>query len=53
MLSLWTTFALVAISTETTDLDVTLQKFKKSPGIYYNHVEEAQLYNTMEAFNLH
>lgn len=27
-------------------LDVTLQKFKESPGLYYDHIGEAQLYNT-------
>jgi hypothetical protein len=27
-------------------LDVTIQTFKESPGLYYDHLEEAQLYNT-------
>jgi len=27
-------------------LDVTVQQFKESPGLYYDHVGEAKLYNT-------
>jgi hypothetical protein len=27
-------------------LDVTIQTFKQSPGLYYGHLGEAQLYNT-------
>jgi len=27
-------------------LDVTIQTFKESPGLYYDHLGEAQLYNT-------
>jgi hypothetical protein len=46
LLRLWTAFALAAISTPSTALDVTLQEFKESPGLYYDHVGEAQLYNT-------
>jgi len=45
-LRLWTTFALKAILTPTTALDFTLQKFKESPGLYYDHAGEAQLYGT-------
>jgi hypothetical protein len=30
----------------TTALNATLQKFKETPGLYYDHVGEAQLYNT-------
>ena len=37
---------LIVISTATTALDVTLQKFRESPGLYYDYVGEAQLYNT-------
>jgi hypothetical protein len=32
--------------TATAALDATLQKFEKSPGLYYDHVGEAHLYNT-------
>jgi hypothetical protein len=27
-------------------LDVTIQTFKESPGLYYDHLREEQLYNT-------
>ena len=27
-------------------LDVTVQQFKESPGLYYDHVGEAKMYNT-------
>jgi hypothetical protein len=27
-------------------LDVTVQQFKESPGLYYDHIGEVQLYNT-------
>jgi hypothetical protein len=40
------TFTLLALLTATAALDATLQKFEKSPGLYYDHVGEAQLYNT-------
>jgi len=30
----------------TAALDATLQKFEKSPGLYYDYVREARLYNT-------
>lgn len=46
MLRLWTVFALVALLTLTTALDVTIQRFKESPGLYYDHVGEAQLYSS-------
>jgi hypothetical protein len=36
---------LVALLTLTTALDVTIQKFKDLPGLYYDHTE-AQLYST-------
>ena len=42
----WTVFVLTVTLTVTTALDATLQKFKESPGLYYDHVGEAQLYNT-------
>jgi len=41
-----TIFALILLLTETTALDTTLQNFEKSPDLYYDHVGEAQLYNT-------
>ena len=46
MLRLWTVFALVALLTPTTALDVTIQKFKESPGLYYDLIGEAQLYSS-------
>jgi len=39
-------FSLVVLLTATATLNATLQKFEKSPGLYYDHVGEAQLYNT-------
>ena len=39
-------FALIFLLTATAALDTTLQKFEKSPGLYYDCVGEAQLYNT-------
>jgi hypothetical protein len=42
---IWTVSALVAITTPTNALDVTVQKFKESPGLYYDNVG-AQLYST-------
>jgi hypothetical protein len=38
-------FALL-LFTAAAALDVTLQKYEKSPGLYYEHVREAQIYNT-------
>jgi len=32
--------------TSTAALDATLQKFKESPGLYYDYIGEAQVYNT-------
>jgi len=40
-----TIFVLILLLTATAALDVTLQKFEKSSGLYYGHVGEAQLYN--------
>ena len=48
----WTVFVLTVTLTVTTALDATLQKFKESPGLYYDHVGEAQLHNRVEASNL-
>ena len=41
-----TIFALITLLTATAALDATLQKYEKSPGLYYDHIGEAQLYNT-------
>jgi len=45
-LRLWTIVALLTILTSASALDATLQRFKESPGLYYDHIGEAQLYNT-------
>ena len=37
---------LLALLTSTAALDATLQKFKELPGLYYDYIGEAQLYNT-------
>ena len=42
----WTIFVLIILLTVTAALDATLQKFNRSPGLYCDHVGEAQLYNT-------
>jgi hypothetical protein len=46
VLGLWTVIFLLALLTSTAALDVTLQRFKESPGLYYDYVGEAQLYST-------
>jgi hypothetical protein len=45
-LRLWTIFTLLTLLRKATALDATLQRFKESPGLYYDHIGEAQLYNT-------
>ena len=45
-LRLWTIVALLTKLTSASALDATLQRFKESPGLYYDHIGEAQLYNT-------
>jgi hypothetical protein len=45
-LRLRTIIALLTLLTPATALDATLQIFKESPGLYYDHIEEAQLRNT-------
>jgi hypothetical protein len=35
----------LTLLTQASAIDATLQRFKESPGLYYDHVE-AQLYNT-------
>ena len=42
---LQTVFLLLTVLISTTALDTTLQRFKESPGLYYDHIGEAQLYN--------
>jgi len=41
-----TIILLLALLTSTAALDATLQNFKESPGLYYDHIGQAQLYNT-------
>ena len=41
-----TIFVILSLLTTTAALDATLQKYEKSPGLYYSHIGEAQLYNT-------
>ena len=40
------TIFVISLLTTTAGLDVTLQKYEISPGLYYDHIGEAQLYNT-------
>ena len=46
VLRLWTIVTLLTLLTPASALDATLQRFKESPGLYYDHIGEAQLYNT-------
>lgn len=41
-----TVVLLLVLSTSTATLDATLRNFKESPGLYYDHIGEVQLYNT-------
>jgi hypothetical protein len=41
-----TIFALITLLTAIAALDATLQRFEKSPRLYYDNVGKAQLYNT-------
>jgi vacuolar-type H+-ATPase subunit I/STV1 len=41
-----TIFVILTLLTTTAALDVTLQKYDKSPELYYGHIGEAQLYDT-------
>jgi hypothetical protein len=36
----------LTLLTPASTLNVTLQRFKESPDLYYDHIGEAQLYNT-------
>jgi hypothetical protein len=47
---LWTICILLLIR-RTLALDATLQRFKESPGLHYDHIREATLYNLDEADN--
>ena len=42
----WTLISFLNLLTSTAALDATLQRFKESPGLYYDFVGEAQLYST-------
>jgi len=42
----WTVTLILILLTSTAALDATLRRFKELPGLYYDHIEEAQLYNT-------
>jgi len=46
VLRLWTIVTLLTLVTPAFALDATLQRFKESPGLYYDHIGEAELYNT-------
>ena len=41
-----TVVLLLVLSTSAAALDATLQTFKESPGLYYDHIGEVQLYTT-------
>jgi len=43
---LWTLVSLLTLLTSTAALDATLQRFKESPGLYYDYIGEAQPYST-------
>jgi len=42
----WILISLLTLLTSTVALDAKLQRFKKSPGLYYDYIGEAQLYST-------
>jgi len=46
VLRLWTIVTLLTLLTPASAPDATLQRFKESPGLYYDHTGEAQLYYT-------
>ena len=41
----WFFYTFVLLCAGTIALDVSIQSFNKSPGLYYDHIGEAQLYN--------
>jgi hypothetical protein len=43
---LWTVGMFMSLLTQANALNATLQRFKESLGLYYDHVGEAQLYST-------
>jgi hypothetical protein len=42
----WAVSVILSLFAQTSALDATLQLFKASPGLYYDHLGEAQLYHT-------
>jgi hypothetical protein len=42
-ITLWTVGVFLSLLLESYALNVTLQRFKESPGLYYDHVGEAQI----------
>jgi hypothetical protein len=46
VLRLWTIVTLLTLLTSASALDATMQRFRESPGLYYDHIGVAQLYNT-------
>jgi hypothetical protein len=42
----WILIPLLTLLTSTAALDATLQRFKESPGLYYDYIGEAQIYST-------
>jgi hypothetical protein len=43
---LWFACTILVACSEVLALDVTVQQFKESPGLYYDFIGEVQLYNT-------
>ena len=44
--NLWFTSLMLVTCPIILTLDITVQQFKESPGLYYDHLEEVQLYHT-------
>jgi hypothetical protein len=42
----WVVGVILSFLVQTSALDASLQHFKESPGLYYDHLGEAQLYHT-------
>jgi len=45
-LKLWFACVILVTCSEVIALDVTVQQYKASPGLYYDFIGEVQLYNT-------
>jgi hypothetical protein len=45
-LKLWFACVVLVTSSEVNALDVTVQQFKETPGLYYDFIGEVELYNT-------